>query len=295
MLSGRHDTSPGRGVKPAYLLIVIVAVLGAGAGGLILSRHSDVGPRAAASPPTDPPAGVTAPTRAPAPPPAAAAPADLPVIDYWSVPAGFPADPGSRSTGAVTESLHPAGPLAAYDAPGGRPRAFLPATIGGVPVIVPIVARRTGWVAVLLPSVNRRTAWLPARGWSGRPLRDQLVVRRRTHRLTWFRDGVRRQSWTVSVGAASTPTPLGRTFVLGTTTPKGAVYAGLDALVLGSVPDERRSVAAGLRGAHTGIHSWYRADAFGRSVSNGCIRVPRAAQRTLLKNIASGTTVIVTD
>jgi lipoprotein-anchoring transpeptidase ErfK/SrfK len=83
--------------------------------------------------------------------------------------------------------------------------------------------------------------------------------------------------------------------VLGRTTPRGAVYAGLDALALGSVPDDLTSVGASLRGAHTGIHGWYRTDAFGRSISNGCIRVPRAGQRALLNGIGPGTAVIVVD
>ena len=224
------------------------------------------------------------------------APGNLPVIDYLHVPGGFPADTQSSSTEALTEGLHPTGNLAVYDAPGGKPRAFLPSRISGVEVTVPIVARQSGWVAVLLPSVDRRLGWLPGQaGWAARPLHDQLVLRRGAHELTWLRDGVLQKTWTVATGAAQTPTPLGRTFVLGRTTTDGAVYAGLDALVLGSVPEEREALAPGLRNGHTAIHSWYRTSAFGHSVSNGCIRVPQAGQRTLLHEIAAGTLVTVLD
>jgi hypothetical protein len=195
----------------------------------------------------------------------------------------------------VTEGLHPQRKLAVYDAPGGRPRAFLPRTISGLPVVAPIVTRRPGWVAVLLPSANRRIGWLPATGWSPLRLRDQLVLRRRTHELTWLRDGHRRARWTVAVGTERTPTPLGRTFVLGRTGTHGAVYAGLDALVLAAVPEDRQALAPALRGAHTGIHGWHRASAFGRSVSNGCVRVPPDAQRTLLAHLGPGTTLHVID
>jgi lipoprotein-anchoring transpeptidase ErfK/SrfK len=73
------------------------------------------------------------------------------------------------------------------------------------------------------------------------------------------------------------------------------VYGGLDALVLGSVPEDRRSLSPALRGAHTGIHSWYRTGVFGRHVSNGCIRVPKPGQRALLRDIDPGTAVIVLD
>jgi len=222
------------------------------------------------------------------------APADLPVIDYVDVPGGFPADAESSSTAALTEGLRPTAKVAVYDAPGGKPRAFLPSRISGVEVTVPIVDRRSGWVAVLLPSVDRRVGWLPERaGWTTARLSDQLVLRRGAHALTWLRDGVLKESWTVATGTAQTPTPLGRTFVLGRTRTDGAVYAGLDALVLGSVPEQRAALAPGLRNGHTAIHSWYRSSAFGHSVSNGCIRVPQAGQRALLSEIAPGTPVTV--
>lgn len=227
--------------------------------------------------------------------PIKAPPRDLPVISYRHVPGGFPADPGPADTAPITEGLHPIGKLALYDAPGGDPRAFLPPDILGVEVTVPIVERQPGWVAVLLPSINRRIGWLPATGWRAQPLRDQLVVRVERHELTWLHDGVRRKSWTVATGSDRTPTPPGRTFVLGRTDTEGSAYGGLDALVLGAVPDDRDAVAPGLRDAHTGIHSWYDASAFGRSVSNGCVRVPRNGQRTLLDHIGPGTPVVVLD
>jgi lipoprotein-anchoring transpeptidase ErfK/SrfK len=61
------------------------------------------------------------------------------------------------------------------------------------------------------------------------------------------------------------------------------------------VPDDRESLPASLRGAHTGIHGWAYSGAFGRSSSNGCIRMPAAAQRTLLRHIDHGTLVTVVD
>jgi hypothetical protein len=226
-------------------------------------------------------------------PPAAPAPAGLPVIDYWTSPRGFPPDPAPASTVALGDGLRPDKPLPVYDRPGGRPRAVLPRSISGLPVTVPIVVREPGWVAVLLPSANRRIGWLPERGWTRRPLPDSLLLHRRTHILTWLRDGRKRAGWTVSVGTPRTPTPPGRTFVLGRTPTSGHVYGGLDALALASVPDRRESLPPALRRAHTGIHGWYRED-FGRGNSNGCIRMPRDAQRTLLREIPPGTPVIVT-
>ena len=232
--------------------------------------------------------------RAPAPL-AAPAPHGLPVIDYWSPPRGFSDDPRPQSTTGITEGLQPTTALVLYDAPGGKPKARLRPSISGLPVTVPIVARRTGWFAVLVPSVNRKIGWLPEGGWTPLPLHDHLVVQRGAHQLTWLRDGVAKGSWQVATGTSRTPTPLGRTFVLGRTATRGAVYAGLDALALGSVPDDPGVMSASLSQAHTGFHAWSNRSVFGRSISNGCIRLPRAAQRVLLANIAPGTPVTVLD
>ncbi|MFD0517060.1 L,D-transpeptidase [Paractinoplanes durhamensis] len=268
----------------------------------VLAGTSKIATREPVAPVAQPPPAPTTPAPTPRPTPtvdrilpAAAAPDDLPVISYLHVPRGFPADPDQASEAHLPEGLHPAHQLAVYDAPGGRPRAFLAPTIRGVTVIVPIVAKRPGWSAVLLPSVNRRIGWLPDGGWHAKTLRDHLIVRRGDRTLTWLRDGVRQKTWTVAIGADRTPTPLGRTFVLGRTGTHGSVYAGLDALVLGAVPDDRDAVAPGLRGAHTGIHAWYRSSVFGRNVSNGCVRMPRDAQRTLLAQLDPGTPITVRD
>jgi lipoprotein-anchoring transpeptidase ErfK/SrfK len=274
----------------ACLPIIAVAALAGGAGAAWPARSADApSPRPApARSSIAPPVRATVPKATPAP-------AGLPVIDYWGAPRSFPADPAPASTAALTRGLRPLSRRVVYDAPGGRPRAWLPRSISGLPVTVPIVERRPGWVAVLLPSINRRVGWLTTAGWTARPLRDQLVLRRRTHELTWFRDGARRAGWTVATGTATTPTPLGRTFVLGRTATSGSVYAGLDALALGSVPEDRASLPHALRTGHTGIHGWYSSGVFGRSVSNGCIRMPGAGQRTLLRNLAPGTPLTVLD
>jgi hypothetical protein len=227
-------------------------------------------------------------------PPAAPPPAGLTVIDYWTAPAGLPADPTPMSTAALVEGLRPDDRLALYDAPGGQPRAYLTRTMSGVPVTVPIVERRDGWVAVLVPTANHTVGWVPPQGWLAVPLHDQLVLRRQAHELTWYRDGALRQSWQVTVGAAATPTPLGRTFILGRSTLHSAVYAGVDVFALGAVPEDPSAVATGLAGAHIGIHGWYRND-FGRNASNGCVRIPKQAQQALVASVPAGTEVVVTD
>ncbi|WP_328469572.1 L,D-transpeptidase [Actinoplanes sp. NBC_00393] len=278
----------------AYLLILIAVALVLALGAAVALARSRQPERAAAPGPVPPPASAAAvPGSAAAPLPAAPPPDDLPVISYSDGPRGLPADPEAKSPTVPTEALRPHQRMALYDAPGGRPRAFLPPRISGLPVVAPIVARENGWAAVLAPSANQRIGWVPTDGWRPEPLRDHLLVDLSEHRLTWIREGAEQQSWTVAVGTKQTPTPPGRTFVMGRTGTQGSVYAGLEALVLGSVPENPEALAASLRGAHTAIHAWSRSSAFGKSVSNGCVRMPPSAQRILLKQIDPGTPVLV--
>jgi hypothetical protein len=257
-----------------------------------LTRGPAPTPVRAAPDPTAAPA--TTPPDEPVPD-AAPPPDDLPVVDYDPAPAGFPADTGANDTTPLTEGLSPTRRIAAYDAPGGRPLAFLAPTISDVPLTVPVVTSRVGWTAVLLPSANRRIAWLPVGGWRTVALHHQLVVERRAHRLTWWRDGRPVRSWPVSLGQPGQATPLGRTFVLGRTPPPEEVYGGVDVFALGAVPDDPAAVPTGLRGAHIGLHSWHDDDTLGEDVTNGCIRLTRSGQRQLLDQVPPGTPVVVVD
>ncbi|RIV38078.1 L,D-transpeptidase [Micromonospora radicis] len=227
--------------------------------------------------------------------PAAPAPDGLPEIDYGPAPIGFPDDPDTLDTAPLTEGVRPQRRLAVYDAPGGRPLAFLMPTISGVELTVPVARREAGWTAVLLPSANRKLAWLPPGGFRKIALRDQIVVERVPYRLTWYRDGAAKHSWQVSLGQRGQETPLGRTFVLGRTPPPESVYGGVDIYALGSVPDDPDSVPASLRGAHIGIHSWHHDGELGQQTTNGCIRLTRSGQRLLLAEVPPGSPVVVVD
>jgi lipoprotein-anchoring transpeptidase ErfK/SrfK len=251
-------------------------------------------PAAVASPspsPSTSPSASPTPSAIPVPP----APAALPVLDYFKrPPKGFPTDAAPESPAPITRALRPTGKLAVYDAPGGKALAFAASTISGVPLVMPVVGEKQGWRSVILPSVNRTVGWVPPVGWTAVTLHDQLVVRLKTHQLVWMRDGRVLHTWTVALGASRTPTPRGRTFVIARTPSHGNVYAGVDILALGSVPEHPDAVAAGLSDAHTGIHAWYNSSVFGRNVSNGCVRVPRAAQLQLV-GVAPGTEVLIVD
>lgn len=299
--TSRATRSIHRAAGAVVAVLLLAPVSGAVPAGDAERPMSTVPPTIDKTPVWAPPARAV-PTLPAAPParavptlPAAPPPAGLPVIDYGPPPAGFPPDPTPLSTAPLTVGLRPDRRIGAYDAPGGRPRAFLAPTILGVPVTVPVVDRRAGWAAVLLPSANRRIAWVPPGGWTEVPLRDLLTVVRQTHRLTWWRGGEPVRSWPVSLGEPQTPTPLGRTFVLGRSTLSGYVYADTDVFALGAVPDDPEAVSPGLRGAHIGLHTWYHDRELGRNTTNGCIRLTRTAQRELLDEILPGTPVVVVE
>ena len=73
--------------------------------------------------------------------------------------------------------------------------------------------------------------------------------------VSWYRDGRLVHTWTVGLGIARTPDALGRTYVIARTTLPGRVYAGVDVLTLGAIPDDPSVVPVGLRGAYIGIHA----------------------------------------
>lgn len=281
--------------RPRIIIPAVVALLAVVATIAFWPRQTgtvaDASSTSAIASPSPSPSPSPTPSAIPVPP----APAKLPVLDYFKrPPKGFPADAEPESTVPITQALRPTRKLALYDEPGGKALAYAAPTISGVPLIMPIVSEEQGWRSVLLPSVNRTVGWAPPIGWQAVELHDQLVVHRRTHQLVWWRDGQVLGKWTVALGASRTPTPRGRTFVLARTTANGSVYAGVDVLALGSVPERPNAVAAGLSNAHTGIHAWHDPSVFGKNISNGCVRVPKAAQLKLVR-VAPGTGVLVTD
>ncbi|MGW4461661.1 L,D-transpeptidase family protein [Micromonospora sp. NPDC004704] len=295
--------APSRTRTRLLLSAGLLALLG-GLVALTLVITSSAGPDRASRPPVAPDPTVTPASAGPASTTPASTepsitaippPANLPVVDYAAAPGGFPADPDPMSTVRLGEGLRPTARVGAYDAPGGRPRAFLAPMLAGVPLTVPIVERRSGWAAVLLPSANRTVAWVPPGNWTTVALRDQLVVERKTYKLTWLRDDKPVQTWRTTLGTRETPTPLGRTFLLGRSTLIGRVYADTDVFALGAVPDDPDAVPAGLRGAHIGLHTWYNDDDLGTNVTDGCIRITRSGQRKLLDELDPGTTLVVVD
>ena len=210
---------------------------------------------------------------------------------YGTTPAA-PADPApfAPETGIV---LHPAAARVVYTRPGGPPVAALPTTELGSPTWVPVVQSRPGWDRVLLPArPNRSTGWIYLGGGELQtaysPYRIQISLA--TRRLTVLDAGHSLGSWTVADGAAGTPTPTGRTFLLALLAPRQPAYSPL-ILPLGAHSDTLTTYGGGP--GTVGLHGWPDPAVFGHAVSHGCVRVPPAALRALSR-IPLGSPVMIT-
>ncbi|MQA97763.1 MAG: L,D-transpeptidase family protein [Streptosporangiales bacterium] len=202
------------------------------------------------------------------------------------------AEPAAPGGGTV---LHPNTPATVHAAPGGRAIAVLPATQLGGPAWVPVVRRSGAWSQVLLPSrPNHSTGWVrtghartPAFDERRNPYTVRVDIGSRT--LAISHGGHVTATWPVAVGAARTPTPLGRTFLLALLAPK----TGPSPLVLPLGAHSPTLEHYGKGPATIALHGWHDPSVFRRAVSHGCVRVPDAALRQLAR-LPLGTLVLIT-
>jgi lipoprotein-anchoring transpeptidase ErfK/SrfK len=196
------------------------------------------------------------------------------------------AEPQATTNGDV---VHPKRTLPVYAAPDGRPFAKVTPTQMGE-TWLPVIDRRDGWVQVLLPSrPNGSTGWIKAA--SVEQARTPYLVRVHvgSRELELFQDGALVGSWPVAVGAAETPTPIGRTFLLGSIVDANQSYSPV-ILPLGSHSETLDTYGGGP--GTVALHGWPDDSVFGDAVSNGCIRVPAEALDQLTQ-VPLGTLVIV--
>lgn len=194
--------------------------------------------------------------------------------------------PHQRTRGMV---VHPQNYTKLYRTPGGTAIGVIgPRQIG--PTWLPVIDERRGWVRVLLPSrPNRSSAWMPSSNLVQSRSPYLISVHLKSLRLELYRDGDVVGSWVIGIGQRATPTPLGRTFVLGVFTDPAQSYSPV-ILALGSHSDVLKTFSGGP--GTVGIHSWPTSDVLGRESSAGCIRVPQQALERL-RHIPSGTVVLV--
>jgi lipoprotein-anchoring transpeptidase ErfK/SrfK len=181
-------------------------------------------------------------------------------------------------------------PVAVRSAPGGHVIARVGRfTEYGGRRVYRVVARRGRWLGVLSPQrPNGRKAWIAARHAVLREIPWAIRIDRSARRMTLRRDGRVVRRLLVTVGAPSSPTPLGRFAVTDKLRMEpGSVY-GCCALALSG--SQTRGSMAGVRLA---IHGTRAPEPLGRAASNGCARAPRRDLKWLMRKVALGTPVTV--
>ncbi|WP_245667293.1 L,D-transpeptidase [Actinomadura macra] len=221
----------------------------------------------------------------------AGAGANLPRATTYTTIEDLPQDttPFAGGDGTV---LHPADTVPVSAGPGAPAVAELPASQLGGPTWVPVVETRPGWRRVLLPSrPNRVTGWIPqsAEDETARST-HQVKVDLSDRRMTLLQSGRETGSWKVAVGAAKTPTPIGRTFVLALLAPAKPTFSPL-ILPLGAHSDTLDTYGGGP--GTVAFHGWTSPSVFGKAITHGCVRVPADALKRLAK-VPIGTTVLIT-
>ena len=205
----------------------------------------------------------------------------------------FPGAPLDSSPQAATDGLvvRPLQMLKVFKEPTGRAFAKMPPKQFG-DTWLPVIDRRAGWVRVLLPSrPNGATGWLRKSGveLATSPYLLRVHLGSRTIDINYQGDSI--GTWPVAVGKPATPTPTGRTFLLGSVVDDDRSYSPV-ILPLGSHSDTLDTYGGGP--GTVAFHGWPDTSVFGSAVSHGCIRVPAEALNRLTQ-VPLGTLVIVDD
>jgi lipoprotein-anchoring transpeptidase ErfK/SrfK len=216
------------------------------------------------------------------PPPAPPAPPAPP-------PAPPPEAPGTSLVADVLGSSVPV-----YANPTGGPvvnRIAGSNVLGQREALLVTDASVPGWYQVEVPvKPNGSTGWVQASSVTTRTVTYFIRVHQSQFKLDLYNNGAVQQSFTVAVGAPSTPTPNGNFFVWATQDWNSAPYAvGIFALsgfspVLDNWPG----------GGRTGIHGWQDTSILGTPASHGCVRMGPADFAKLMHTIPLGTPVEIT-
>lgn len=196
-------------------------------------------------------------------------------------------DPFSGTGGLV---VHPRAEAALFSSPDADDAfgKIGPTQFG--PTWLPVVDQTDGWLRVLLPSKpNRSTGWIQDEDLDRASSSYLIRVHTSSRTLELFHNNKSLGTWKAGVGATKTPTPPGRTFLLG------------------SIIDHKRSASPVVfpLGAHSptldtfgggpgtvAIHGWPNPHVFGAAISAGCVRVPKTALADLQK-VPLGTLVLI--
>jgi lipoprotein-anchoring transpeptidase ErfK/SrfK len=177
-------------------------------------------------------------------------------------------------------------------APAGQRLATIgPDTQWGTPRYLPVVRRRDGWLGVVATEVpNGRLAWVRAGATRPAVSTTRIVVDLSRRRLRVIgTDGKTLLRVTVGVGAAATPTPVGRFAITdGLRTEPGSPYGCCILALSGHQPDVPQGWTGGDRLA---IHGTDDPASIGAAASSGCLRAGDRDMRRLMARVGLGTLV----
>jgi hypothetical protein len=197
-------------------------------------------------------------------------------------------DPQGTTSGEV---VHPLRMIPVYARPGRRAFAKVgPRQMGEL--WLPVIGRRAGYTKVLLPSrPNSSAGWVRTADVERRTSPYEVRVHLGSRTMELLRDGGQVGTWTVAIGSPATPTPTGRTFVLGLIQDKDQQYSEY-ILPLGAHSDTLDSYGGGP--GTVALHTWPDPAVFGQALSHGCIRVPADALDRL-REVPLGSLVRIDD
>jgi lipoprotein-anchoring transpeptidase ErfK/SrfK len=188
-------------------------------------------------------------------------------------------------------------PATAFHEAGRSPVArFGLKNVNGAPTVFGVVGERVDtrchatWLHVQLPMrPNGVTGWVRAAAVQTVRLHTRIVVDLSERRVRFYKRGRLVISSSAAIGSPATPTPLGRYYVnqrlvpTDKSGPFGPAAVGVSAF---------SPVLTGwAQGGPIAIHGTNQPWSIGRSVSNGCIRLPNAVLERLFAAAPAGTPV----
>jgi lipoprotein-anchoring transpeptidase ErfK/SrfK len=218
-----------------------------------------------------------------------------------SAAASSAAAPGRHGSIATTRLLTLDRPVQAHAAP--RASANV---VAGVPVrtqfsrsrmTLPVVGTATTkgvrWVKVRLPTrPDGATGWVQADAGTMGRTGWEVIVRRGARRALVFDDGKQQASFAVIVGKPSTPTPLGKFFVVDKVQIAPGVTEGPWALATSGYSYVLAEFAGG--DGEIALHGTVGLpDPLGTFSSHGCVRFAPAAITWIAHHVGLGTPVII--
>jgi lipoprotein-anchoring transpeptidase ErfK/SrfK len=179
-----------------------------------------------------------------------------------------------------------------------KPRGHVLARIGrrtefGSARVVPVLERRDGWLRVMAAErPNGKTAWIDEGDTSSARIDYGMRVDISARRIDVRRRGQVVRRIRSAVGEHGTPTPRG-TFAVTDKVPftNPASPYGCCALALSAHQPATPSNWSG--GDRIAIHATPKAQTIGRPVTLGCLRVPAADARWLMRHVPLGTQVSI--